>query len=85
MFTTIITFLLLLIIWQYATRGYRLVDRDISKDPINFVNKIIIIGSSIALIVVILSYFNLEFGYLAFVPMAYVIIAIAYGHHKPFF
>jgi uncharacterized membrane protein len=83
--TTVITFLLLLVIWQYATRKYRLVDRDINKEPINFVNKIIIVGASIALIVLIVTYFYPLFGYMAFVPMGYVILAIAYGHHKPFF
>ncbi|UCF12361.1 MAG: DUF1211 domain-containing protein [Thermoplasmatales archaeon] len=85
MLTTIITFLLLFVIWQYATRKYRLVDRDIRKEIINFVNKIIIIGSTIASIVLIITYFIPWFGYMAFIPMAYVIIAIAYGHHKPFF
>jgi len=76
---------MLLAIWQYATRGYRLVDRDISKETINFVNKIIIIGSSIALVVLLVTYFIPQFGYFGFVPMAYVILAIAYGPHKPFF
>ena len=83
--TTIITFLMLLIIWQYATRKYRLVDRDIDKEIINFVNKIIIIGSSLAFVVLIITYFIPVFGYMIFIPMFYVIIAIAYGHHKPFF
>jgi uncharacterized membrane protein len=83
--TTVITFLLLLVIWQYATRGYRLIDRDIGKEVINFVNKIIIIGSSLSIVVLIVTYFISWFGYLGFIPMGYVIIAIAYGHHKPFF
>ena len=85
MLTMLITFFMLLAIWQYATRKYRLVDRDISKEIINFINKIIIIGSSIALVVLIITYFIPWFGYFAFIAMGYFIIAIAYGHHKPFF
>jgi uncharacterized membrane protein len=83
--TTVITFLLLLMIWQYATSKYRLVNRDIDKKAVNFIKKIIIVGASLALIVLIFTYFEPNFGYMIFVPMIYVIIAIAYGHHKPFF
>ncbi len=83
--TTVITFLLIMVIWRYATRGYRLVDQDISRETINFVNKIIIIGTILTLGVLIITYFIPWFGYTGFIPMIYVIIAIAYGHHKPFF
>jgi len=85
MSTTVITFLLILVIWQYATKGCRLVDSDIDKEIINFVKKIILIGSTLAIIVLIATYFVSWFGYFGFIPMGYVIIAIAYGHHKPFF
>jgi uncharacterized membrane protein len=83
MFTTVITFLLLLTIWQYATRGYRLVDRDINREIISSINNIIIIGSALALVVLFVTYFIPWFGYFGFVPLGYVIIAIAYGYHKP--
>jgi len=85
MISTIITFFLILAIWQYATRGNRLVDHDINREIISFVNKIILVGSSLALLVLFVTYFIPWFGYLGFISMAYVIIAIAYGHHKPFF
>lgn len=84
MFTTVITFLMLLVIWQYATRGYRLVDHDIDKHNISIIKYIIINGSIIAIIVTIITYFISWVGWFAFVPMIYVIISIAYGHHKPF-
>lgn len=85
MITMLITFWILLAIWRYATNGYRLVDKDMDKEIINFVNKIIIVGSSLAVLIVILAFLNRDLGFLAFIPMAYVIIAIVYGHHKPFF
>lgn len=36
--TTVITFLLLLVIWQYATRGNRLVDQEIDKEVVSFIS-----------------------------------------------
>jgi uncharacterized membrane protein len=83
--TTVITFLLILLIWQYATRKNRLVDQEFEKDIVWFINKIIIIGSSLCIAILIITYYISWLGYLVFIPMVYVIIAIAYGHHKPFF
>ena len=83
--TTVITFLFIMVIWRYATKGYRLVDQDLSRETINFVNKIIIIGTILILGVLIITNYIPWFGYMGFIPMIYVIIAIAYGHHKPFF
>jgi len=56
MLTTIITLLLVGVIWRYATSGNRLVDHDINGEIISFVNKIIIVGSSLALIVLFVTY-----------------------------
>jgi len=80
----VIAILLLLVIWQYATRGYRLVDRDIGGENISVVNGIIIISVSVILAVLVGAYFLPWFGWLGFIPLGYVIAATACGHHNPF-
>jgi hypothetical protein len=77
------TILVLLAIWQYATRRHRLVDRDIDKRIISVMNRIILIGVGINFIGVILSIFFAPAGLLSFVAMAYMIMATAYGHYRP--
>jgi uncharacterized membrane protein len=81
--TTMATILMLLVMWQYATRGYRLVDRDIDQRIISVLNRVIVIGVGINLVGTILSVFYTPFGLLSFVAMAYVIFATAYGRYRP--
>jgi uncharacterized membrane protein len=82
--TTVISILLLLVMWIYATRGYRLVDKNLDKKTIKFVTNTIIIGTAIYLISIVGSYIISEIGYLAYVSLVYMIIATAYGDHIPF-
>jgi uncharacterized membrane protein len=82
--TSLISILLLLVIWIYATRGNRLVDSDLDKHTIAFVKNTILIGSSIFLISIVGSYFIPKFGYFGFVSLIYMIIATANGHYIPF-
>jgi uncharacterized membrane protein len=82
--TSLISILLLLVIWIYATSGYRLVDRDLDKSKITFVRNVILIGSGIFLISIIGSLINPEIGYLGYISLIYMIVATAYGNHIPF-
>jgi uncharacterized membrane protein len=78
---TIGTILLLLVMWQYATRGYRLVDTDLDKRTISALKRVILIGASIMSIGTILSYFFALAGWLGFIALAYMIVVTARGHH----
>jgi uncharacterized membrane protein len=82
--TSLISILLLLLIWIYATKGNRLVDSDLDKRTISFVKNTILIGSGLFLISIVGSYFIPNFGYFGFVSLIYMIIATAYGNHIPF-
>ena len=79
----IFTFFILLLILEYATRGQRLVDRDIDKLTISVLKKVILIGSFIVTIGVVFSYFTPYAGYLFFVAGSFFVITTAYGRHKP--
>jgi uncharacterized membrane protein len=81
--TTIATILMLLVIWQYATRGYRLVDRDIDERIISVLTKVMLIGPAIMLIGVVLERFIAVAGLLGFVAMAFMIFVTAYGRYRP--
>lgn len=81
--TTIATILVLLIMWQYATRGYRLVDRDIDERIITVLNKVILIGVAIMSIGMVLSVFFPPAGSISLVAVAFMIIATAYGRYRP--
>ena len=78
----IVTFFILLAIWIYATRGYRLVDRDIDKRTISVLKKVILIGSSIVALGVAVSYVTLWAGYLFWVAGAFFVITTAIGRHR---
>jgi uncharacterized membrane protein len=80
--TTMATILVLLVIWQYATRGYRLVDHDIDRRIIPALSQVILIGVVINAIGVVGSYFISWAGLLSFVAMVYMIIATAYGRYR---
>lgn len=82
--TTVISILLLLVTWIYATRGYRLIDKNLDKRTIMFVTKTITIGTFVFLISIVGSLIIPEVGYLAYISLAYMIIATAYGDHIPF-
>lgn len=82
--TTVISILLLLVIWIYATRGYRLVDKDLDRQTISFVTNTILIGTLIFLISIVGSFIIPEVGYLGYLSLVYMIIATAYGDHIPF-
>jgi uncharacterized membrane protein len=81
--TTVGTILVLLIIWQYATRGHRLVDRDIDARITSTLTKVILIGVGTMLIGVALSYFIPWAGYLGLMAVAFMIFATAYGRYRP--
>ena len=82
--TSLISILLLLVIWIYATRGYRLVDNDLDKDTISFVKKVILIGSAIFLISILGSQIIPEFGNIGIASLIYMIVATATGSYIPF-
>jgi len=81
--TSLISILLLLAIWIYATRGYRLVDKDLDMHTISFVKNVILIGSGIFLISIVGSFIVPEFGYIGIISLMYMIIATAFGDHIP--
>jgi uncharacterized membrane protein len=82
--TSLVSILLLLVIWIYATRGCRLVDEDLDEHTILFVKNVILIGSGIFLISILGSYIVPEIGYLGLVALVYMIFATAFGNHIPF-
>jgi uncharacterized membrane protein len=82
--TSLISILLLLVIWIYATRGYRLVDKDLDEHTIAFVKKVILIGSGIFIISIIGSQIIPELGYIGILSLVYMIIATAFGDYIPF-
>jgi hypothetical protein len=75
---------LLLVIWIYATRDYRLVDNDLDGHTISFIKKVILIGSGIFFISIVGSLIIPEFGYIGIISLVYMIIATAFGDHIPF-
>jgi uncharacterized membrane protein len=82
--TSLISILLLLVIWIYATREYRLVDNDLDDHTISFVKKVILIGSAIFLISILGSQIIPELGYIGIVSLIYMIFATATGSYIPF-
>ncbi len=79
---TIGTILLLLVIWQYATSGYRLVDADLDKRTVKVMKRVILIGVGIMSIGTILAFFFPLAGWLGFVALAYMIVMTARGRHS---
>ena len=77
--TTMTTILILLGIWQYATRGHRLVDDNLDGRIISAFGRVILIGVGINLVGVVLSVFFAPAGLLAFVALAYMIGVTAFG------
>ncbi len=79
----IVTFFILLAIWIYATKRYRLVDRNIDKRTVSVLKKVIIIGSFIVAFGVAVSYITAWAGYIFWVAGAFFVITTAYGRHRP--
>jgi uncharacterized membrane protein len=82
--TSLISILLLLVIWIYATRGYRLVDNNLDIHTISFVKRVILIGSAIFLFSIIGSQIISELGYIGIASLIYMILATATGNYIPF-
>lgn len=78
----IFTFFVLLAILEYASRGYRLIDRDIDERSISVLKKVILIGTFIVAIGVVFSYFTPYAGYLLLVAGSFFVITTAYGRHR---
>ena len=81
--TTIASILTLFAMWQYATRGHRLVDPDIDARIIPTISRIILVGTTINLIGVVLSFFIPWAGYIAFIALVYMIIVTARSTFSP--
>jgi len=80
--TTIASILTLLAMWQYATRGHRLVDPEIDKRITAGISRVILIGTALNLIGVLLSFFVSWAGYIGFVALIYMVIATASGRYR---
>ena len=83
--TTVISILLLLVIWQYATRKHRLVDPDIEPRVVSALSRVIIVGVVVFVIGTILSFYLTWAGYIGFFAMAFMIAMTAYGRFVPGF
>jgi uncharacterized membrane protein len=77
----IITILILLGIWQYATEKHRLVDQDIDKRVVWALKKIILIGLSIMLIGFVLSFFIPLASLISGASALYMIFVTARARH----
>ena len=80
----IITILILLGIWQYATGRHRLVDHDIDKRVVWVFKKIIFIGLSIMVVGFVLSFFVPPASILAALSGVYMIVVTARARHGTF-
>ncbi len=80
---TIGSILLLFAMWQYATRGRRLVDANIDARTVSGISRVIVIGVAIMTAGILLSYVLSLGALLGFVAMAFVIIATARGRYRP--
>jgi len=81
----VLTNLILLVMWVYATRGYRLVSQDIDERVVSFLKKVILVGSFMIALVILAAYIDIRLAYLFYVPAAFFIIATARGPYKSFF
>ena len=79
--STIGTILILLGIWQYATRRHRLVNPDIDKRVVTAFKKVILIGVSIMLVGTVLSIFIPLAAILSLVSLVFVLFATGRARH----
>jgi uncharacterized membrane protein len=77
--TTIASIMTLFTMWQYATRGHRLVNPDLEKSIVSGFSQVILVGTAINLIGVLLSLFVPIAGYIAFIALVYMIFMTARG------
>jgi len=77
----VITVLILLAIWQYATGKHRLVDQDIDKRVVWVFKKIILIGVSIMLVGFVLSFFIPLASLISSASGLYMIVVTARARH----
>jgi uncharacterized membrane protein len=82
--TAAISIIILWIMWQHATRGYRLVSRDIDKRNINFVNNSILIAVGLFAISIFGQLIDPIIGYIGFASLIYIIAATVSGSYIPF-
>jgi len=80
----IITILILLGIWQYATGKHRLVDQDIDERIIWALKKIILIGLSIMVVGFVLSFFIPIASIISSLSAVYMIVVTARARHGTF-
>jgi len=77
--TTIASIMTLFAMWQYATKGHRLVNPDLERGIISGFSKVILVGTAINLVGVLLSFFVPLAGYIAFIALVYMIFMTARG------
>jgi uncharacterized membrane protein len=82
--TTVIAILILFVMWQYATRGYRLVSKNIDKRNIDFVNYSILISVGLFALSIIGQFIHPMLGYIGFISLIYIIAATTSGSYIPF-
>lgn len=81
--TTIASIFILFAMWQYATRGYRLVDPDIDTRIISALSRVIMVGVTINVIGVGLSIFVPWAGYLSFFALVYMLAITTRSKFSP--
>jgi uncharacterized membrane protein len=81
---TVVTILILLGIWQYATGRLRLVDPDIDKRVISAFKKIILIGVTIMLVGFVLSFFNPLASLISTAALVFMVVITARARHGIF-
>ena len=79
--TTILTILMLLVMWQYSTRGYRLVDPGIDRRVISALTRTILIGCGVTFVGFVLSFYIPIASILGFFAMFFMIAMTAYEKH----
>jgi uncharacterized membrane protein len=79
--TTFLTILMLLGMWQYATRGNRLVDPGIDRRIVSALTRTILIGSGVTFAGFTLSFYIPIASVLGFFAMFFMIVITAYAKH----
>ena len=78
---TVATLLALLAMWQYATRGCRLVEHTIDQRTVRTLSRTMLIASIAMALAIGLSYLVAAVGFIPFVIMVYMIVTTARGRH----
>lgn len=80
----VFTFIVLLGIWYYATKDYRLVDRDIDKRSISDLYMVMIVGACIVALVTLGMYFIPVLGNLLWIAGVWFVVSTIYARHRMF-